>query len=145
MRSIFMERSCRKCAPKASPRPLLILVNNPKQSLHARNSFRNKNVFISYILSDQIWWYKSVFELFQKLHLQIYASQFMQHHKLFHFHLSFWIWKVWKGKKIQQSEYLENEKSFLDEIKSIFHRFSGAIIWWKNENLIKTSGHKLWQ
>ena len=25
-----MEKSCKKCAPKASPRPLLILVNNPK-------------------------------------------------------------------------------------------------------------------
>ena len=35
----FMEKLCRKCAPKASPRPLLILVNNTKQSLHACNSF----------------------------------------------------------------------------------------------------------
>ena len=25
--------------------------------------------------------------------------------------------------KIQKLEYLENDKSFLDEIKSIFHRF----------------------
>ena len=25
--------------------------------------------------------------------------------------------------KIQRFEYLENEKSFLDEIKNIFHRF----------------------
>ena len=32
-----MEKSCRKYAPKASPRPLFILVNNPKQPLHARN------------------------------------------------------------------------------------------------------------
>ena len=42
IRNIFMEKSCRKCAPKASPRTLFILVNNPKQSLHARNSFKNK-------------------------------------------------------------------------------------------------------
>ena len=27
------------------------------------------------------------------------------------------------GKKSQKSEYLENEKSFLDEIKNIFHSF----------------------
>ena len=37
-----------------------------------------------------------------------------------------------KGKKgedgIQKSEYLENEKSFLDEIKNIFHSFWRAII-----------------
>ena len=41
------------------------------------------------------------------------------HHKLFHFHLSFWIRKVWKGgKKSQKFEYLEYEKSFLDETKT---------------------------
>ena len=30
-----MEKSCRKYPPKASPRPLFILVNSPKQPLHA--------------------------------------------------------------------------------------------------------------
>ena len=28
-----------------------------------------------------------------------------------------------EGKKLQKLEYLENKKSFLDEIKSIFHNF----------------------
>ena len=28
-----------------------------------------------------------------------------------------------EGKKLQKIEYLENEKSFLDEIKNIFHSF----------------------
>ena len=28
-----------------------------------------------------------------------------------------------QGKKYKKSEYLENEKSFLDEIKNIFHSF----------------------
>ena len=32
-----------------------------------------------------------------------YIYKFMQpsswHHKLFHFHLSFWIWKLWKGRR----------------------------------------------
>ena len=37
-----MEKSCRKYAPKASLRPLFILVNNQKQPLHARTSFKNK-------------------------------------------------------------------------------------------------------
>ena len=52
-----MQKSYRKCAPKASPRPqnhtenvhqklvadpCFILLNNPKQPLHARNSFKNK-------------------------------------------------------------------------------------------------------
>ena len=31
--------------------------------------------------------------------------------------------------KLQKFEYLENEKSFLDEIKNIFHSFSRAITW----------------
>ena len=34
-----MKKLCRKCAPKASPRPLFNFVNNPKQPLHARNYF----------------------------------------------------------------------------------------------------------
>ena len=37
-----MEKPCRKCAPKAGPRLFFILVNNPEQSLHARNSFKIK-------------------------------------------------------------------------------------------------------
>ena len=35
--------------------------------------------------------------------------------------------------KMQKFEYLENEKSFLDELKNIFHRFWRAIIWRKNK------------
>ena len=40
-------------------------------------------------------------------------------------------------------EYLENEKSFLDEIKNIFHSLKGYHLVrkkWKND---KSSGHKL--
>ena len=48
------------------------------------------------------------------------------HHKLFHFHLTFWIWNCGKDrKKLQKFEYLENEKSFLDEIKTFFIVFKG--------------------
>ena len=35
--------------------------------------------------------------------------------------------------EIQKTEYLENKKSFLDEIKSIFHKFWKAIICWEIE------------
>ena len=48
-----------------------------------------------------------------------------------------------EGKKLQKFEYLESEKSFLDKIKNIFHSFWRAIIWCKNRNFIKNSGHKL--
>ena len=33
--------------------------------------------------------------------------------------------------EIQKFEYLNNEKSFLDEIKNIFSSFWRAIVWWK--------------
>ena len=46
-------------------------------------------------------------------------------------------------KKLQKIEYLKKEKSILDKIKITFHSFWRAIIWWKNKNLIKNSGHKL--
>ena len=36
------------------------------------------------------------------------------------------------GQNYKITDYLEKEKSFLDEIKSIFHRFWRAIIWFKN-------------
>ena len=35
--------------------------------------------------------------------------------------------------EIQKIEYLKNKKNFLDEIKSTFHNYLWAIIWWKNE------------
>ena len=96
-----------------------------------------KNSFISYILSDQVWWcnMKQLLSYFKNC-----ICKFMQanwwHHKLFHFHLSFCIWKVWKRReKIQKFEYLKNVKSFFDEIKNTFHSFGRAIIWWKNNRL----------
>ena len=49
-----------------------------------------------------------------------------------------------EAKKLQKIEYLENEKSFLDEIKNTFHSFWRATFWWKNKNLIKNSGHKFY-
>ena len=38
----FYEKILQKCASKASPRPFLILGNNPKQPSYARNYFKNK-------------------------------------------------------------------------------------------------------
>ena len=42
-----------------------------------------------------------------------------------------------RGRQIQKFEYLENKKSFLDEIKSIFHSFWRATIWLKKKHLMK--------
>ena len=35
--------------------------------------------------------------------------------------------------KIRKFECLQNEKSFLDAVRSIFDKYLRAIIWWKNE------------
>ena len=37
-----METLCRKCEQKLVPDPFLILVNNPKQPMHVRSSFKIK-------------------------------------------------------------------------------------------------------
>ena len=37
-------------------------------------------------------------------------------------------------KKLLKFEYLKNKKSFLDEIKNIFHSFWSAITWLKIKN-----------
>ena len=50
---------------------------------------------------------------------------------------------MWKEEKLQKFEYLENEKSFLDDIKILFIVFKGLPFGEKNKNLIKNSGHKL--
>ena len=46
----FYGKSCRKLAPKKpAPDLFLILVNNPKQSLHAKNYFKH-NIFCKRII-----------------------------------------------------------------------------------------------
>ena len=46
------------------------------------------------------------------------------HHKLFHSICPFVFGKCGKEqRKLQKFEYLENEKSFLDEVKNAFHSF----------------------
>ena len=60
----------------------------------------SKISFFSYMLSDQVLW-SNVKQFLS--YSKNYICKFMQviswHHKLFHFHLSFWIWRVWKGRE----------------------------------------------
>ena len=87
-----------------------------------RNKFRKIPLLVMYYLTK--------FDIKRFLsYSKNYICKFMQanswHHKFFHFHLPFWIWKVWRARgKILKFEYLENEKSFLNKIKNIvFHSF----------------------
>ena len=135
-----MEKSCSKCAPKASPRFLFYFGKQPKTAIACKNFFENKIFwkeiikpskiklsprpfwwtklsktkgawnkwpvllqvikFISYILSDQVWWCNiQRFLSYSKN----YTCKCMQvnawHHWLFHFHLFFWIWKKVERKR----------------------------------------------
>ena len=153
---------------KLVPDLLLILVNNPKQPLHAVNSFEIKIFWKRIIKVLKKWTLFFVSFFFQTLSLlmckiitskrglELVATLFRLQskfreirllvlyyviysgfwviqkitsanlckpiydiiHQLFHFHFSFWVWKVWIGReKIQKLEYLKKKKSFLGEIK----------------------------
>ena len=70
-----------------------------------------------------------------------YICKFMEanlwHHKLLHFHLPFWIWKVWKGReKITKIWISQKRKEFFRWSKKHFYSFWRPMIWWK-KSLIK--------
>ena len=92
-----MEKSYRKCAPKLDPEPFLIFVINRKQPLHERS-------FFSFEPSPFNGQY------YEKQKVPGTSDQLLGKYRK-------------EGKKIQKFEYFQNEKSFLDEIKSIFHSF----------------------
>ena len=96
-----------------------------------------KHSFISNVLSDQVWWCNiKQFVSYSKNYICKFIQANWWHHKLFHFHLSFGILKLWKGReKNCKNLNIENEKSFFDEIKNISYNFSRTITWWKNEKL----------
>ena len=103
------------------------------------------NSFISYVLPDQVWWCN--INRFLSCSKN-YICQFMQvnlwRHKLFQYHLPFWIWKVWKGRGKSTKIWISwDKKSLLDKMKNIFHSFWRPIIWLENKTLTKNSGHKL--
>ena len=104
----------------------------------------HKNFFISYILSDQLWccnikWFLS--------YSNNYTCKFMPanswHHKLFHSHLLFWNWKVWKGTgKITQIWTSGETKKLFRWNKKHFLQFLMGYHLVKKK-LTKNSGHKL--
>ena len=73
-----------------------------------------KHSFISYVLPDQVWWWNIKWFL---SYSENYISKFMQvnlwHHKLFHFHLPVWIWKVWKGRGKITKVWISQERKKL--------------------------------
>ena len=75
--------------------------------------------------------------------MQIYANQFMTSYYST-FICLFESGKCEKeGKKLQKFEYLQNGKSFFNEIKNIFYSFWRSVIWWKNKNWWNVADTKL--
>ena len=111
---------------------------------HAENP---ENSFIRYILSDQVWWNNlKQFLSYYKNYICKFTQVNSWHHKLFHFHLSFWTWEVWKGReKITKIWISWERKELFRWNKKHFSKFvKGYHLVKKNKNSIKNSRHKLW-
>ena len=103
-----------------------------------RNKFRKIPLLVIYYMA-KVWWCNIKRFL---SHSENYLSKLMQanswHHKLLHFHLSFWIWKVWKGReKITKIWISRERKQLLGWNKKIFSTifeglsFGEKIKFWK--------------
>ena len=156
-----MENHAKQVDQKLVPDPFLILGNNPKQPLHAGNSFQNKifwkrvskslkklssffwtqfhlmeklsktkgawnwwpvglqvikqvqkNSFLRYTLSEQVWSCNvKQFLSYSKNYICKFMHVNSWHHKLFY--LSFWIWKVWKGREKNSKIWISRERKEL--------------------------------
>ena len=70
-----------------------------QSTLRPQKKFRKIHIFVIF-LSDQVWWCNGKqFLSYSKNFIFKLMQVNSWHHKLFHFHLSFWIWKVWKRRE----------------------------------------------
>ena len=134
---------------------LIVKVIKNKKGSELGYETSHKNLFLSYqisfqllvirLLPDQVWWCNvNQFLSYSKNYTCKFMHVNSRHHKLFHFHLLFWIYKVWKGRgKITKIWISWERKELFRWIKNIFQSFWRAIIWWKTKKLIKNSGRML--
>ena len=91
--------------------------------------FRKIPLIVSYILFDQVWWCngKAVFESYIYITKITSANLCKSFNDIINYLTSICPFESGKcgkeGKKSQKFEYLENKKSFWDEIKNTFHSF----------------------
>ena len=89
-----------------------------------QNKFRKIPLLVIYYLTkfDDI-----ILSSFQVIPKTTSANLCKTIHDIINYSASIWPFEFGKcgkeGKKVEKFEYLENEKSFLDEIKNIFHSF----------------------
>ena len=73
-----------------------------------------KNPIISYVLCDEVWWCNiKRFSSYSKNYVCKFMQANLWHYKLFHFHLRFWIWKVWKGRGKITKKWISRERKEL--------------------------------
>ena len=84
-----------------------------EQSLfRLRNKFRKIPLLAIYY--DQIWWCNiKQFLTYSKNHICKFMQANSWHHKLFHFHFPFWIWKLMKGRKTYIKIWIPRERKEL--------------------------------
>ena len=86
------------------------------------NKFRKFSLLVSNTLSDQVWWYETVFDLVQKNTLASLCKPIYDIINYLTYICPFESAKCGReGKKLQKFDYLKNKKSFLDKIKNILH------------------------
>ena len=103
-----------------------------------------KLLYSLYIISDQVWWYNvKRFWVIPKIASAYPKTASANLCKSIHDIVNYSTCTCpfesrncgKEGKKLQKFEYIKKEKSFLDEVKYIFHSSQRAIILWKNKNL----------
>ena len=74
----------------------------------------SEKAVISYVVSDQVWWCNiKRFLSYSKNYICKFLQASPWHHKLFYFHLSIWIWKVWKVKEKITKLWISQEQKEL--------------------------------
>ena len=93
------------------------------------NNFRKITLLVIYYLikfDDVIW---SGFWVIPKIASANLCKPIHNINKSFHFHLHFWIWKVWKGRGHKIWISRERKELFRWKKNNTFYSFLTAIIW----------------
>ena len=129
-----MKNYAENVTQKLVPDPLFILLNNSKQPLHALNSFKTKIFWKRIIknLSLLVIYYLTKFDGVIQSSFWVIpniapANLCKSIYDIINYSTSVCPFESGRSgkeqKKLQKFEYLENEKSFSDEIKKLFSQF----------------------
>ena len=116
------------------------IIKNKRPGTSVQSLFRfQKNSFISYILSDQVWWCNiKCFLSYSKNYICKFTQANSWQHKLFHSHWSFWIYELWKKRQKITKVWISRKRKELFRLNKIhFLKFLKGYHLGKNKHLIK--------